>query len=311
MKKYFRVFLGSGGEHLKDCVEHGFIGIHYGFMTSLDPYLSETWSESREKIKPIYNQFNPGKSAVGAGLSSGALWTFGKGMQRGDLVFSPDGNGNYFSGEITGDYKYVESSFFPHQREVIWQKATFARSEMSLDLKRSSGATLTIIEVTKFADEVENLTGGQSKETLFSSDETVEDPSAFALEKHLEDFLIYNWAQTELSKKYDLVTDDGVIVAQQYISDTGPIDILALSKDKKEYLVIELKKGRTSDAVVGQTLRYMGFVKKDLAVNGESVRGAVIALEDDLRLRNALSMVPAIDFFRYQIDFKLNEVVTG
>ena len=86
------------------------------------------------------------------------------------------------------------------------------------------------------------------------SDSTVEDPTAFALEKHLEDFLVFNWAQTELSKNYDLVTDEGVIVAQQFASDTGPIDILAISKDKKEYLVIELKKGRTSDVVVGQTL---------------------------------------------------------
>jgi restriction system protein len=52
----------------------------------------------------------------------------------------------------------------------------------------------------------------------------------------------------------------------------------------------------------------MGFVQKELAVNGERVRGVVIALEDDLRLRNALSMVPTIDFFRYQIDFKLTSV---
>ena len=109
MKKYFRVFLGSGGEHIKECVEKGFIGIHYGFETSLTPYLAETWSESRDHIKPVYLKFNPGKSPVGAGLSCGALWTFGKGMQRGDLIFCPDGNGNYFTGEITGDYKYVEN----------------------------------------------------------------------------------------------------------------------------------------------------------------------------------------------------------
>lgn len=114
-----------------------------------------------------------------------------------------------------------------------------------------------------------------------------------------------NWTQIELSKKYDLVTDEGVIVAQQYASDTGPIDILAISKDKKEYLVIELKKGRTSDVVVGQTLRYMGFVNNDLAVNGETVRGVVIALEDDLRLRNALSMVPTIDFFDIRLTSSL------
>jgi restriction system protein len=311
MKQYFRVFLGSGGEHIEECVEKGFIGIHYGFESSLTPYLAETWSESRDLIKQKYFQFNPGKSAVGAGLSCGALWTFGKGMQRGDLVFSPDGNGNYFSGEITGDYKYENNSFFPHQREVRWQKATFSRSDMSKDLKASTAATLTIIDVLRYANELEALTGGQTKQTIFSSDETVEDPTAFALEKHLEDFIVNNWTQIELSKKYDLVTDEGIIVAQQYASDTGPIDILAISKDKKEYLVIELKKGRTSDVVVGQTLRYMGFVQNDLAVNGETVRGVVIALEDDLRLRNALSMVSTIDFFRYQINFKLNPVVTG
>ena len=308
MKRYYRIFLGSGGEHVKECLEKAFIGINYGFNESLTPYLEETWSESREKIKPVYLRFNPGKTPVGAGLSCGALWTFGRGMQRGDFIFCPDGQGNYFHGEIVGDYKYVPDSFFPHQRDVNWQISTFPRSEMSGDLKKSSGATLTIIEVTKFAEEIESLIGTTVRQTIFSSDETVEDPSKFALEKHLEDFLVLNWSQTELSHGYDLVTDDDVVVAQQYQSDTGPIDILAISKDKQEYLVVELKKGRASDVVVGQTLRYMGFVQKELAVNGERVRGVVIALEDDLRLRNALSMVPTIDFFRYQIDFKLTSV---
>ena len=265
MKKYFRVFLGSGGEHLKECVEQGFIGVHYGFETSLAPYLEETWSESRGKIKPIYNKFNPGKSAVGAGLSCGVLWTIGKGMQRGDLVFCPDGNGNYFSGEVTGEYRYVQDSFLPHQREVAWHKATFGKNEMSEDFRKATSGPLTIIETTKYQDEIDLLLGDTRKQTIFSSDETVEDPSAFVLEKHLEDFLIFNWSQTELSKKYDLVTDEGVVVAQQYASDTGPIDILAISKDKKEYLVVELKKGKTNDVVVGQTLRYMGFVKSELA----------------------------------------------
>jgi restriction system protein len=310
MKRYFRVFLGSGAEHLDECVSSGFIGVDYAFNESLAPYLEDTWAESRGKIKPIYLASNPGKSPVGAGLSCGTLWTLGKGMQRGDIVVCPDGKGNYFSGEIAGEYKYVEGATLPHQRDVVWHKSTFLKSEMTGDLKVAAGKPLTVIEISKYSSEIDLLLGNSSGQTLFSIDETVEDPSAFALEKHLEDFLVFNWPQTELAKKYDLVTDDGVIVAQQYQSDTGPIDILAISKDKREFLVVELKKGRTSDAVVGQTLRYMGFVQNELAVNGESVRGVIIALEDDLRLRNALSMVPAIDFFRYQIDFKLNPVVT-
>ena len=311
MKRYFRVFLGTGGEHLEEGLQGGFIGVDYGFEVSLAPYLEETWPESRGKIKPIYLSYNPGKSPVGAGLSCGTLWTLGKGMQRGDIVFCPDGKGNFFSGEIAGEYNFVEKSSLPHQRDVVWHKSTFLKTELSTELKISVGKPLTIIDISKYSDELDVLLGDSSKQTLFSNDATVEDPSAFALEKHLEDFLIYNWSQTELAKNYDLVTDDGVVVAQQYQSDTGPIDILAISKDKREYLVVELKKGRTSDAVVGQTLRYMGFVKNELAVNGETVRGAIIALEDDLRLRNALSMVQNIDFYRYKIDFKLNPVVTG
>ena len=52
-------------------------------------------------------------------------------------------------------------------------------------------------------------------------------------------------------------------------------------------------------------LRYMGFVKEDLAESHQAVRGAIIALEDDLRIRRALAVTPSIQFFRYQISFKL------
>lgn len=308
MRNIYRIILGRGNVHFSECQNLGIIGVDYVFDTSLTPFLADTYAESRDLMKSTYMGFNPDKTPVGAGLSCGALWTLGRRMQRGDIVLTPDGKGNYFVGEICGDYQFVPESFFPHQREVKWQISTFPRSEMSEELKRATGATLSLIDVTKFESEIAVLIGHSPIPSPI--DPEIEDASAFVLEKHLEDFLIFNWNQTELSRKYDLVTDEGVVVAQQYPSDTGPIDILAISKDKTQFLVIELKKGKTSDVVVGQTLRYMGFVKNQLAVNGETVRGAVIALEDDLRLRNALSMVDSIEFYRYQIDFKLNPVNT-
>ena len=70
-------------------------------------------------------------------------------------------------------------------------------------------------------------------------------------------------------------------------------------------LVVELKKGRASDVVVGQTLRYMGFVQEELAEAGQQVRGVIIALEDDPKIRRALQMTPSILFYRYEISFKL------
>ena len=83
------------------------------------------------------------------------------------------------------------------------------------------------------------------------------------------------------------------------------MDILAIKKDKSELLVVELKKGRASDVVVGQVLRNMGFVLQDLAEAGQTVRGVIIALDDDKRIRRALAVTPTVDFYRYQVSFKL------
>ena len=57
--------------------------------------------------------------------------------------------------------------------------------------------------------------------------------------------------------------------------------------------------------MVGQVLRYMGFVTQELAEPDQTVRGVIIALEDDQRMRRALVMTPAIDFYRYQVSFRL------
>jgi restriction system protein len=85
------------------------------------------------------------------------------------------------------------------------------------------------------------------------------------------------------------------------------MDILAIKKDKSELLVVELKKGRASDPVVGQVLRYMGYVKQELAEKNQSVRGVIIALEDDTRIKRALAMTPDISFYRYEVSFRLTK----
>ncbi len=57
--------------------------------------------------------------------------------------------------------------------------------------------------------------------------------------------------------------------------------------------------------VVGQIQRYMGYVLEELAEENQTVKGVILALEDDLRIRRALAVAPNIEFYRYQINFKL------
>jgi restriction system protein len=305
MKRYTRIMLGSRSAHLEECLRGNFIGVDFGIHQDLSKHLYENWRDFNKKFIPVWLEKNPGKSKVSAGLACGAIWSVSKGLKRGDIIISPDGAGKYYIAEILDDYSYHPGQILPHRRTVRWFEQTIDRADMSDSLKNSAGSIGTISTITSYATELEELIGGKKPPVIISTDETIEDPSVFALEKHLEDFLVVNWKQTELGSKYNIFEEGGELIGKQYPTDTGIIDILAISKDKKELLVIELKKGRASDNVVGQIQRYMGFVLEELAEEGQTVKGIIIALEDDNRIRRALAVAPNIEFFRYQVSFKL------
>lgn len=304
-RKYFRIMLGSKSIYADECFKNNFIGCDWLKDIDLSGKLSDNWHDFNHRFIPVYLEENPQKSKVAAGLACGMLHTICKGIGIGDIVFCPNGKGAYFVGEITSEYYFVPGEILPHRRMVKWYPNLIDRSEMSQPMQRSTGSVGTVSDITKYSEEIEDLIAGKIPPSLIANDTSVEDPLVFAMEKHLEDFLAHNWAFTELGKKYDIFIEDGEIVGQQYPTDTGQIDILAISKDKKELLVVELKKGRASDVVVGQIQRYMGYVLDDLAEQGQTVRGAIIALEDDIRLRRALRAANNIEFYRYQVNFKL------
>lgn len=310
MKTYYRIMLGQGSMHAAECFEKGFIGADYGISEDLTGKLPEAWNEFNAKYIPVYLVGHPGKSKVAAGLACGFLWTIAKGMRQEDIALCPDGSGRYRVGEVTGDYYYAPGEILPHRRPVKWLSAVVDRADMTKALKNSTSSTGTVVNLNRagHTEEVEKLIGGVVAPQLVAADPDVEDPSAFAMESHLEEFLVQNWEQTELGKTFDIYTVDGEQVGQQYATDTGPLDILAISKDKKQLLVVELKKGKASDVVVGQTLRYMGYVVDELAEPGQSVRGIIIALDDDQKIRRALKVTPNIEFYRYQVSFKLVKV---
>ena len=304
MKNYYRVMLGRASQYANECISGNFIGADFGIKQDLSGKLPEEWRGFNREFIPIYLALHPGKSKVAAGLACGALWTVCRGITSSDTVICPDGTKQYRVGELSGDYYYEPGGILPHRRPIRWLK-TISRAEMSQALKDSAGAIGTVSTITRHCDEIERLIGGARPPTIVATDATVEDPISFVLEEHLEAFLVGNWAQTDLAREYDIYEDNGEKVGQQYPTDTGAIDILAISRDKKKLLVLELKKGRASDVVVGQILRYMGYVQEELAEDGQIVTGVIIALEDDQRIRRALAMVPSIVFYRYQISFKL------
>ncbi len=123
----------------------------------------------------------------------------------------------------------------------------------------------------------------------------------FWMEKQLEDFIVDNWNETDLGKKYDLVD-------QQYKTDVGIIDILATDKKKKNHVVIELKRNQTNDEVLGQIKKYMGWVK--VHKKDENVIGIVVAKQFDKKFYYAMQMEKDVFPLEYEVDFKLKKFKT-
>ncbi len=307
MKKYYRIMLGRKSAHAEEAYKGNFIGADFTIDQNLANHLPDNWRDFNKEFIPQFLKNNPDKSKIAAGLACGMLWTIAKKIQIGDIVLCPNGKGNYYVGEVTGGYEYHQEQVLPHRRSVRWFSELISREEMSEPLRNSIGSIGTLSDASKHAKELDVLLSGSHPATIITTDETIEDPSVFALEKHLEDFLVQNWKVTDFGRRYDIYEEDGEMVGQQYPSDTGPIDILAVSKDKKELLVVELKKGRVSDIVIGQIQRYMGYVKEELVEENQVVRGVIIAFEDDIKIRRALSVTQNIDFYTYKIQFKLEK----
>lgn len=299
--------LGKGSIFLNECINSHFIGVDFGINQDLTHKLPDEWRAFNRAFIPVYLESHPEKTRVAAGLACGAVWTVSKGIREGDMVLSPDGLGNYHVCEVTGPYNYQPGEILPHRRPVQWLQKTISKANMSEPLQMALRYTGTVNDLSKFAEEINRLMSGITPPGIIGTDDSIEDPSAFAMEKHLEDFLVANWSKTILGREFSIFEEEGEQAGQQYQTDTGPIDILAISKDKRTLLVLELKKGRATDVVVGQILRYMGYVKEELAEPNQQVKGAIIAMEDDTRLRRALSVVPNIDFYRYEVSFKLKK----
>jgi hypothetical protein len=137
-------------------------------------------------------------------------------------------------------------------------------------------------------------------------EELVDSEQRFGLERHLHDFLRDNWARTEFGSGWTLEVDEGEPEAgYEYPTSIGRIDLLAKRRDGQDYLVIELKRGQTSDETVGQVLRYMGWVQENLLEPGAEVRGLIIAHGADERIRYALKRAGDVDLKLYQVEFHL------
>jgi hypothetical protein len=124
-------------------------------------------------------------------------------------------------------------------------------------------------------------------------EEIIKDYGSISMEHDLRDYLAENIFLVEKGLK---------LIGKEYDTrEAGRIDLL--SKDKNGvHVVIELKKGRIGHEVVGQTLKYMGWVQKNMS---KKVRGIIIVNEPDDKLDYAalpLGDLVKVKFYKVSFD---------
>lgn len=206
---------------------------------------------------------------------------------------------DYFNeASLKSPYRYGDSFVFKVYTPII-------KSEKVFFLNNKTEKEISEKHINNDINEIVNQYG-KVLNIEIKDEESSYSKGLFYMENQLEDFIISNWDNTQLGKKYDLIYEEGDLKSKQYRTDIGIIDILARDKKTNSYVVIELKRNQTSDDTVGQLMRYMGWVKRELKDN--NVKGIIIAGKYDKKLDYALEYAPFdTDVFIYNVSFTLNE----
>jgi hypothetical protein len=102
----------------------------------------------------------------------------------------------------------------------------------------------------------------------------------------------------------ELYEEDPESSGSQYQTSVGKIDFLTRDKEKGDFVVIELKCGKATDNALSQVLRYMGWVKENLAKE-KNVRGLILAEGMDDKLKFAIKFVPNVKVLTYKVSLQL------
>lgn len=285
--------------------EHGRISVGWRELNDISA-LSEV--DLRATIDRTYAD----KSESARKLYFRMLWDFYHAVQPGDVIIARRGTKKLAAiGTVTRAAYYEKDGnaealgpdrAYSNHLDVSWETAPI---DKSFQAPVFGIQTIYEIKEEKYRELLAAQPTGAGASTV--SGEAVEDETEFVLERYLEDFIVSNFDKIfrgHLALYSDPLAD---ITGQQFPTDVGVIDILAQEPNTNSFVVIELKKGRESDKVVGQILRYMGWVADKLCHGGQDVKGLIICRAPDPRLSYAIKMARNVSIKYYRVDFKLQD----
>lgn len=140
-------------------------------------------------------------------------------------------------------------------------------------------------------------TSGSDDIVQIEGEKPSEPPTTLSVERDLRKYIAFNPSVVEKGLK---------LISEEYsVEDAGRIDVLC-EDSEGNLVVIELKKGPSGDEVVGQTLRYMGWLKIKMK-DRPNVRGIIVLGEPDNHVQYAVESVPNVKIKYYKVHFEFTD----
>jgi hypothetical protein len=266
--------------------EHSFIGLRF-----LSLLLSFRYPNKYNAIKPrewnMFCKFIDENFKIKSGTPSGERYQVIEsyiGALRNKIRLIPEVQ--TLKDQLTRGIEFTDEEFRWMTQNIIYVTAYILASERGAEQPKQ--------KLSFFSDRSFEIMGQAKDEVL-----------EFPLEEYLENFIVKNWNNINFGEPLILYIDDEGTPAQQYPTSEGFIDLLAKDADGN-IVVIELKKGRSNQQVVGQILSYVGWVKNNLIEEGQKVRGIIIAADGNQALLNAVSTVSdfiSVKYYRVKFNF--------
>jgi hypothetical protein len=262
--------------------EHTFIGLRF-----LSLLLAFRYPEQYNPIKPrewnMFCKFIDDNFSVPQGTASGEKYElFEKPINALRFEIKKIPEIKKLKDQLTRGLDFTDSEFRWMAQNIIYVAARIMAGKKSNERSQQKQRPVSII--------------GESENGLME----------FPLEEYLENFIVKNWNGIDFGEYLSLYIDDEGTPAQQYPTSEGFIDLLAKDSDEN-FVVIELKKGRSNQQVVGQILSYVGWVKNNLADKNKKVRGIIVAADGNKALLDAVSTVNdfiSVKYYRVKFNFE-------
>jgi hypothetical protein len=291
------------------CHEKGVISIGWGEVGDLSNVTS--YDDVKNRLLPVFNETDKIKAIPNYATQ---LWMFINKIALGDYILMPliVKKGYISIGKVTGSYRHQPDDIINHHvRDVEWIKV-FERSVFNEDILRGPFASrktvCSFVNIKEAEFRIKNISEkgvDPFPGTSCENDNYFADGDEFVYETQLREYLSNNIEVIE--KGLSIYEESDGKTGIEFSIGTWNIDLLATDKDNN-YVVIEIKKSRTSDKVFGQLARYMGWVKTNLCKDNQRVRGVIVGGTITDELKWAAKLNDNVKLMEYSLAVTLKEL---